>query len=234
MFRFVIEPSGHSHKLNDYYFMTLNFKTQNIKLLLIITVLIAATGFAQSDSSKWQLQLALGVNNPIDNGDTPGYHTRYVNFPTVNLGIQHMFSRSLGAKFDVGFNRASNNNSSLEFKLNYTRVNAQLVYNLNSILGFLPDRLAFITHAGPGMSFTKPLGNFSQNTNSYFNALAGLEINYGLSRSLSIYTDLGYVYSLAGKNKYDLDIDGFSFRDDLMYLTFGISVSLDGCNYCNQ
>ena len=144
-----------------------------------------------------------------------------------------MFSRGLGAKLDVGFNRSTNDESSLEFKLNYTRVNAQVVYNLRSLLNFLPDRIAVVAHAGPGISFTQPLGDFSENRNTFFNALGGMELHYGLSRSMSIFTDLGYVYSLAGKDKYDVNVDGFSFNGDLMYVTFGISVSLNACKYCN-
>lgn len=214
--------------------MTSNFKTQNVKLLVIIAVLMTTISFAQRDTEKWKLQLALGINNPIDTGENVGYYTKYLNFPTVNLGLQHMFSEDIGAKLDVGFNRSSNANSSLEFKLNYTRVNAQIVYNLRSLLLFLPNRVAVVAHAGPGISFTQPLGNFNKNKYTFFNALAGLEIHYGLSRTLSVYTDLGYAYSLAGKNKYNVAIDGFSFNDDLMYVAFGVSVSLNGCQYCNK
>ncbi len=213
--------------------MTSNFKIQKVKLLLILTVLMTMLSFSQTDSEKWKFQLALGINNPIDTGENVGYSSKYVNFPTVNLGLQHMFSDAIGAKLDIGFNRSSNSNSSLEFKLNYTRVNAQIVYNLRSMLHSLPNRIAIVAHAGPGMSFTQPLGNFSENKYTYLNALGGLEIHYGLSRNLSVYGDLGYVYSLAGKNKYDVAVDGFSFNDDLMYAAFGVSISLNGCKYCN-
>lgn len=209
------------------------FKIQKIKTLVVLMILVTTLSDAQRDSEVWKLQLAVGVNNPIDTGENPGYLTNYINFPTVNLGIQHMYSESLGAKLDVGFNRASNDDTSLEYKLNYTRVNAQIVYNLRSVLSFLPERIALVAHAGPGLSFTQPLGNFNDNKYTFLNALGGMELHYGLSRSLSIYTDLGYVYSLAGKNKYDVNVDGFSFNDDLMYVTFGISVSLNGCKYCD-
>jgi len=214
--------------------MTLNFKKQNIKWLLIIIVLFTTHGFSQNNTEKWKLQLAVGVNNPIDTGENVGYYTKYINFPTVNLGIQHMFSESLGAKLDVGFNRASEGiQSTNEFKLNYTRLNAQIVYNLRSLLSFLPERITAVAHAGPGVSYTQPLGDFSENKNTYLNVLGGMEIHYGLSDSLSIYGDFGYAYSLAGNNKYDFNIDGFSFNDDLMYVALGISISLNSCQYCN-
>lgn len=214
--------------------MTFNFKKQNRKLLLIIIVLFTTHGFSQANAEKWKLQLAVGVNNPIDTGENPGYWTHYINFPTVNLGIQHMFSESLGAKLDVGFNRASEGiQSTNEFKLNYTRVNAQIVYNLRSLLSFLPERIGVVAHAGPGISFSQPLGDFRENKNTYPNVLGGMEIHYGLSNSLSIYGDFGYAYSLAGNNKYDFNVDGFSFNDDLMYVALGISISLNGCQYCN-
>lgn len=214
--------------------MTPHFVTFRNKLILIVMLFIMALGFSQSNTEKWKLQLAVGVNNPIDTGENVGYWSKYINFPTVNLGIQHMFSESFGAKLDVGFNRASEGNEeSIEFKLNYTRVNAQIVYNLSSLLSFLPERITAVAHAGPGISFTQPLGNFIENKNTYFNALAGMEIHYGLSRSLTIYGDFGYAYSFAGESKYDFNVDGYSFNDDLMYLVFGVSISLSGCQYCN-
>ena len=206
---------------------------QKIKILISLAILVSTLSYAQTNSELWKIQFAVGVNNPKETTDNGGYYSQYVNFPTVKIGVQHMFSRGLGAKLDVGFNRSTNDESSLEFKLNYTRVNAQVVYNLRSLLNFLPDRIAVVAHAGPGISFTQPLGDFSENRNTFFNALGGMELHYGLSRSMSIFTDLGYVYSLAGKDKYDVNVDGFSFNGDLMYVTFGISVSLNACKYCN-
>ena len=213
--------------------MAAYLQIQKIKFLLILGVLVTTLSYAQRDSEVWKLQLAVGINNPMETGENVGFYSKYVNFPTVNMGLQHMFSNSLGAKLDVGFNRASNDDTSLEYKLNYTRVNAQIVYNLRSVLSFLPARIALVAHAGPGISFTQPLGNFSDNKYTFLNALGGMELHYGLSSSLSIFTDLGYVHSLAGKNKYDVNVDGFSFNDDLIYVTFGISVSLNGCKYCD-
>lgn len=213
--------------------MAAYLQVQKIIFLIALGILVTTLSYAQRDSEVWKLQLAVGINNPMEKVGNVGYYSKYVNFPTVNIGLQHMFTESLGAKLDVGFNRASNHDTSLEYKLNYTRVNAQIVYNLRSVLSFLPERIALVAHAGPGISFTQPLGNFSDNKYTYLNALGGMELHYGLSKSLSIYTDLGYVYSLAGKNKYDVNVDGFSFNDDLMYATFGISISLNGCKYCN-
>jgi hypothetical protein len=213
--------------------MAAYLQVQKIIFLIALGILVTTLSYAQRDSEVWKLQLAVGINNPMEKVGNVGYYSKYVNFPTVNIGLQHMFTESLGAKLDVGFNRASNHDTSLEYKLNYTRVNAQIVYNLRSVLSFLPERIALVAHAGPGISFTKPLGNFSDNKYTYLNALGGMELHYGLSKSLSIYTDLGYVYSLAAKNKYDVNVDGFSFNDDLMYVTFGISASLNGCKYCN-
>jgi hypothetical protein len=213
--------------------MAAYLQIQKIKFLLVLGILVTTFSYAQRDSEVWKLQLAVGINNPMETGENVGFYSKYVNFPTVNMGLQHMFSESLGAKLDFGYNRSSNHDSSLEFKLNYTRVNAQIVYNLRSVLSFLPERIAVVAHAGPGISFTQPLGDFSDNKYTFLNALGGMELHYGLSKSLSIYTDLGYVYSLAGKNKYDANVDGFSFNDDLIYATFGISILLNGCNYCN-
>ena len=188
---------------------------------------------AQNDTSKWKLQLALGFNNPIDNETDPIFYSEYVNLPTVNVGLQHMLSDTWGAKLDVGFNRSHNAASSQEFKLNYTRVNLQAVYDFNRLIWFWPAPLAIVAHAGPGVSFTKPLGEYADNTYTYLNALAGLEVHYGLSRTLSIYADGGYVFSFSGEDKYGPQIDGYSFNGDLMYVAVGVSISLSGCSYCN-
>lgn len=187
---------------------------------------------AQRAEERWTGRIAIGVNNPIDDRSNDGYFTNYLNFPTVNIGVQHMFKRDWGARLDFGFNRSSNADGSEEFKLNYSRVNAQIVYNATNVLRFLPDRLEMFAHAGPGLSFTSPLAPYSNNSYTYLNLLAGGEIHYRLSRRVTIFTDLSYALSLAGEDKYDINVDGFSFNGDLLYLTFGITFALSGCQYC--
>lgn len=212
--------------------MSSNFKIQNIKLLLVLAVLTTSLSYAQRDTEKWKLQVALGLNNPIDNGKDDGFYSKYLNFPSINIGVQHMFTERLGAKLDFGYNRASNAKGSKEFKLNYTRINAQVVYNFTPLLNFLPEQIAVVGHAGPGISITEPLGSYTENKYTYLNVLGGLEVHYGLSESLSVYADLSYALSMSGKNKYDYTVDGFSFNGDLVYAALGVSISLSGCQYC--
>jgi Outer membrane protein beta-barrel domain len=204
-----------------------------IVFFLCFTILVSSFASAQEETDKWKLQLALGVNNPIDDGKNDGYYTKYLNFPSVNLGIQHMFTKKLGTKLDYGFNRSSNDTGSKEFKLNYSRVNLQFVYDATSDLRFLPEPITIVAHIGPGMSFTQPLGNDSKNTYTYLNLLTGLETHYKVSRTFSVFADVSFAYSLTSKDKYDANIDGFSFNGDLIYASIGISVSLSGCYYCN-
>ncbi|MGC1632231.1 MAG: cell envelope biogenesis protein OmpA [Gelidibacter sp.] len=206
------------------------FKTQNLSWLLFLTLLNTSLISGQKDVEKWKLQVALGVNNPIDDND-PTFFTEYINFPTINLGLQHMFSRNFGAKLDLGYNRASEGTESLPFKLNYTRINVQAVYDFKDVFKFWPDPIGIVAHAGPGLSMTKPLSPYANNTYSYPNVLAGLEVHYRLTESLSIYVDGSYALSLSRKEKYP--INTFSFNGDLMYVTFGAAISLDGCHYCN-
>lgn len=208
------------------------FKLQNLSWLLFLTLMTTSLSFAQRDVEKWKLQVALGINNPIDNGENDGYYSKYVNFPSINLGVQHMFSERWGAKLDFGYNRASNAENSLPFKLNYTRINAQVVYDFDNLLTFLPPKIGVVGHAGPGVSMTKPLANFANNTYTYLNALGGLEVHYRVSESVSVYVDGSYALSLSGKDKYVLATDGFSFNGDLVYVAFGVSISLSGCHYC--
>ena len=141
------------------------FKTQKQKLLIVV-ILFTTFSFAQKDTNKWKAQIALGVNSPSQSGFVEGFESKSVNFPTVNAGFQYMFKRQLGAKLDFGFNRLSNDDTSPEFKINYTRINAQLVYDPTESIGFLPARIGLVAHAGPGYTFVKPLGDFSNNTTS--------------------------------------------------------------------
>ena len=134
-------------------------------LLCLFLFSAMSFSFAQGDTEKIRLQLALGINNPIDNVENDGYYAKDINLPTINFGIRYMFKpNKLGAKLDVGYNRSKNDVGSLEFKLNYTRVNAQIVYDFYDLLNFLPQEMTIQAHAGPGISFTKPLLNDSENT----------------------------------------------------------------------
>lgn len=212
--------------------MVAYFKTQNLTWFFIIALLATSIGRAQRDVEKWKLQLALGVNNPIDRGEDEGYYSKYINFPTIHLGVQHMFSRNWGAKFDLGYNRASSESGSIPYKMNYTRINLQAVYDFKDALSFLPPPIGIVAHLGPGVSMTQPLGDYRDNTYTYPNLLGGVELHYRLSQTVSIFADAGYAYSLSGRDKYDVNVHGFSFNGDLMYVALGVSLSLSGCNYC--
>lgn len=187
---------------------------------------------AQTETSEWKLQLGVGINNPIDDIENDGYYAKSANFPTINLGIQHMFHDHFGAKLDLGYNRANDADGSLPFKLNYTRINAQGVYDFTYLLPFIPIQMATLVHAGPGISFTKPLADLTENKYTFLNVLGGLEVHYGVSRSFSVFGDVGYALSLSGKDKYDPDVNGYAFNGNLFYVTFGVSVSLSGCRTC--
>lgn len=207
-------------------------KIENLCWMLFLTILTTSTTFAQRDVEKWKAQLAVGINNPIDKIKNDGFYTKYINFPTLSIGVQHMFSENWGAKLDLNYARSSNAESSLEFKLNYTRINAQAVYDFKDLINFLPDRVGLVGHAGPGVSMTKPLGEYVNNTYTYINLLAGLEIHYRVAESYSFYIDGSYSFSPFFNQKYYPETDGFSFHGDIMYIMVGVSISLSGCHYC--
>jgi hypothetical protein len=78
----------------------------------------------------------------------------------------------------------------------------------------------------------KPLGNYADNNLSFLNLMGGLEIHYGLSDTMSVFTDISYIYG-SGKD-FDPLTDGFgSFNGNLTTITFGVSFSLSGCYYCD-
>ncbi|WP_299225570.1 cell envelope biogenesis protein OmpA [uncultured Psychroserpens sp.] len=206
------------------------FKIQKPNVLIIL-LLVGVFSFAQKETNKWKAQVAVGVNSPSQSGFVEEFEAQSINFPTVNLGIQRMFKQQFGAKLDFGFNRFSNANDSPEFKVNYSRINAQFVYDPTESIAFLPQRVGLVTHAGPGFTFVKPLGDFANNNISFLNVMAGFEVHYGLSERMSLYTDVSYVLGL-GKD-FDPITEGLgSFNGNLLTLTFGITFSISGCQYC--
>lgn len=220
------------YNLNHITDMSSNYRLQ-LLVVFILTNFIAFSGYAQRDTNKWKAQIALGINNPSSSGFVDGFVPKSINFPTVNLGIQRMFKPQLGAKLDFGFNRfASDDSSPFEFKTNYSRVNAQLVFDPTNDLGFLPQRMGLVTHAGPGYTFIKPLGDFGSNDLSFLNVMAGLEIHYGITQRMSFYTDISYILGLS--SDFDPQSDGFgAFNGNLLTVTFGLTFSISGCQYCD-
>lgn len=204
-------------------------------LVFFFLLFITSSSSAQfKDSGKWKALFALGVNNPSSEGFVKGAYAQAINFPTVNIGVQHMFKVEYGVKLDVGFNRFKSDANSPEFKVNYTRINAQFVYDPTNQLGFLPSRIRSIFHVGPGISFAKPLGNLGENKQSYLNLLAGLEFHYAINEKVSIFTDLAYIYGLTSLEDYNPALSGLgAFNGSVFNLTFGLAVSLSGCQYCN-
>ena len=201
---------------------------------MLLSCLLSFVVFSQSETSKWKFQIGFGTNFPENTGFVNPYEPKSVNFPTVNLGVQHMFTSELGAKLDLGYNRISNIDNTPEFKTNYTRLNVQFIYDATQNLDFLPPHFGIVAHVGPGISFMKPLGNFTDNKQTYANLLAGIEIHYGIADTVSVFSDLSYIYGLGGDKVYDPPAEGFgAFRGSLFTISLGISVSLSGCQYCD-
>lgn len=206
---------------------------KKIYLVVVVFVFTAINLFAQRETNKWKAQIALGLNSPSQSGFVEGFQGKSMNFPTVNLGIQNMFSQQFGAKLDYNFNRISNEDNTTEFKLNYSRVNTQLVFDPTYSLYFLPERMGLVLHAGPGYSFVKPLGNYVENDISFFNIMGGLEVHYGISERMSLFVDASYIMGMA--KDFEPITEGYgSFNGNLLTLTFGITFSLSGCQYCTN
>lgn len=213
--------------------MKLNLK-QYLFLVSILCLSLQVNAQFTKATSKWKALFAVGFNYPTTDGFVDGVYAQSVNFPTVNIGVQHMFKRTYGVKLDYGFNRFKNDDASPEFKINYSRINAQFVFDPTEYLGFLPPRFRTILHAGPGLSFAKPLGNLDDNKQSYLNLLGGLELHYAINEKVSVYTDVAYIYGVTSLDDYDPAINGLgAFNGSVFNVTFGIAVSLSGCQYCD-
>lgn len=184
--------------------------------------------------SEWKALVAVGFNNPLSNGFIEGSYAQRINFPTVNLGVQHMLRSNYGVKLDYGFNRFKSNDKSLDFKINYSRINAQFVFDPSQYIGFLPSRLRTILHAGPGFSFVKPLGNLGDNKQSFLNIMGGMELHFAINERVSVYGDLSYIYGLTSLDDYDPVLSGLgAFNGNVLNATIGLAVSLSGCQFCD-
>ena len=207
------------------------FKINKTIWLISLMFFSSLSGFSQGDRSTIKAQFALGVNSPSSTGFVDDFESNSINFPSINLGLQYMFKPQLGATLALGFNRFSDAGNSPEFKVNYTRFNAQLVYNLSNIIP--SNRIGTFIHAGPGISMISPLGNYVENNVSFLNAIGGIEVHYGVSDKLSVYLDTSYILGF-GKD-FDPILDGFgSFNGNLLTVTIGASISLSGCYFCGD
>ena len=203
-------------------------------LILCAIFFVSIANSQLRESSKWKALVALGFNTPNDGGFVEVSKAQSLNFPTVNLGIQHMFTRDYGVKLDYGFNRFKSEDGTPEFKVNYSRVNAQFVFDSSTYLNFLPQRMSTVLHAGPGISFVKPLGTLGDNKQTYLNLLGGLEVHYAINEKVAVYTDVAYIYGVTSLDDYNPALDGLgAFNGNLLNITFGLSVALSGCQYCD-
>ncbi|NJX15864.1 outer membrane beta-barrel protein [Tamlana crocina] len=210
--------------------MISNFNLKPQVLLTVMALFCAVFGWAQSDTSTVKAQFALGVNSPSQAGFVSDFESEAINFPSINLGLQYMFKPKFGAKLDFGYNRFSNVENTPEFKVNYSRINAQLVFDASEMLSFSKHTGLFL-HVGPGYSMVKPLGNYGENKTSFLNALGGLELHYGVSDALSVYLDGSYIFGFT--DDFNPVSNGFgSFNGNVLTITFGASISLSGCYYC--
>ncbi len=214
--------------------MNIPFVALKYFMLFAVVGLMSIATYSQTETSKWKVQIAFGFNYPDVDGFVPGFEAKPVNFPTINLGVQYMFTQNMGAKLAYGYNRFSNADDSAEFKTNYGRINAQYVYDATRDIRFLPPSIGLVGYVGPGMSFIKPLGTYGDNKHSFFNAMAGVEFHYRIAETVSAYVDGSYILSFSGDETYDPISKGYgTFNNNLFNITLGISVSLSGCQYCD-
>lgn len=211
------------------------YKTMRLQFLkYILAIFILGNVHAQrKEISTWSAMVSLGVNAPSKGGFINSSPAQSLNFPTVNLGVQRMFSRTLGTRLDYGFNRFKSEDDFLEFKVNYSRINAQLVYNPSESLNFLPQPMQILTHAGPGFSFAKPLGTLDDNKQSYLNFNLGFEVHYQINRKVALYSDISYIYGFSKLDDFNPEILGLgAFNGNVFTLSFGATIALSGCYYC--
>ena len=213
--------------------MTLYLKRYKHIILRILLCTSCFLGFSQGETSTFKAQIGLGFNSPSSDGFVSTFQSKSVNMPTVNLGVQYMFRPKFGAKLDFGYSRFSNKDNTPAFKVNYSRINAQLVYDASRLFGTASSRIGVFPHAGLGFSFIKPLGNYPENKTSFMNLMGGVEFHFGLTDSVSLYLDTSYIYGF-GDDFAPVSTGFGSFNGDLLTVSVGVSLSLSGCYYCER
>lgn len=208
-----------------------------IRYAFLITFLSITLSSVAQTYPKLAVNLDLGFNMPQD-PFTDGYSAKPVNFPTIQLGAQYLFTKQIGARLDYGFNRFSNDDNSPEFKTNYSRINGQIVYNASPFLRNINvhPRLGLYAHAGPGVTFLKPLApGFNQNKETYLNAMAGFAFHYGISEFMSAYMDVSYIRGFGTAVAFEGTPLASKEGSGLLTFTFGIQLALNtGCYFCEE
>ncbi|MBP1839152.1 outer membrane beta-barrel protein [Formosa algae] len=211
-------------------------KQQKYLTVLVIFLFLCSThGSAQIEEDVLRFELGIGLNQASESGFAESFTSKGLNLPTINVGAQYMFTEELGAKFDLGFNRLKGESSSSDFKINYTRLNLQGVYDYTDIVGLVDvKKLKFQVHAGPGFSFVRPLNTPYDTDQNYFNVIIGTEILYRLNGNSSVFFDVSYIHGFTDVETYSPTSAGFgAFNGSILTFTVGISLSLSGCYYCN-
>lgn len=203
--------------------------------IVLFVILFSNFVFAQTLT----IDLGAGINIPSDNFGV-GYEAKSINGPTVDAGIRYMFKNNLGAKIDLGFNRYGEGADSPEFKVNFTRVNLQAYYNICDLLYYLhlrmPERIGLFVHAGPGMSFIKPLSEpYINNESSNFNAIVGMAIHYGVSDKVSVFVDASNIFNIGQGINYEGSLLTDKINASMFNLTLGVSISINSsCYFCDK
>lgn len=217
--------------------MTLKLNQQKyITSWVIFIFLISIHGAAQEEEEFLRFEFGFGLNTAKDSGFPESFASSGINAPAINVGAQYMFTEDLGAKFDLGFNRIKGQGNSETFKINYTRLNLQGVYECADFMGLGIKKLKTQLHAGPGYAFVKPLSSPYNNNQYYINAIFGVEFLYALNKTSSLFFDISHIHGFTEPEIYSPSTSGQgAFNGSILTFTLGISLSLsEGCNSCYQ
>ena len=100
----------------------------------------------------------------------------------------------------------------------------------------LPERIGVFLHAGPGMSFIKPLSDpYINNKSSNFNVMAGVAVHYGVTDRVSIFVDASNMFHMGQKINYEGSVLADNINSSMANLTFGVSISINSdCYFCDE
>jgi len=148
-----------------------------------------------------------GVNKPIRRH---GF-SNVANYVHAGLGLRYNVTNIWGYKLGLSFDQFKGNKdiSPVDFHTNYVKVDAQGVVALGTIANITQwtDKLNFLIHAGPGVSFNSRKADSilpKNRLDKQFTFTTGLTTMLKVSPKFSVWADAAVVYGFHGHWAYDM------------------------------
>ncbi len=209
-------------------------------LFTLTTVLTMSAGFAQTveesneknnslDYNKWSIELNGGVNK-FQRPATGGHFTTTPSPWNADLGVRYMFNNKFGLKLDVGYDKFTGADKSIDFDTHLYRTNLQAVANLGRIMSFetWTNTIGLLAHGGFGYAQLKSDNhNFTDRMGTF---MVGLTPQLRLSNRVALTGDFTTILTAKQDKAFDgaSSNNGRGFNGILFQGSIGLTFYLGG------